>query len=92
MEDYNVIPKYYLSFSFSRFIINNREVMHTVVFFSQIKSKVGNILVKSVGLCMDLNIDGVTIESRSHTHPHTPKPLTFQHRLYPCPHTKIGTG
>ena len=30
------------------------------------KSKVGNILGKAAGLCITLNIDGVTIVSRSH--------------------------
>ena len=36
---------------------------------SHLKSKVGNILVKSVALCINLNIDGTLITSRSHTHP-----------------------
>jgi hypothetical protein len=38
-------------------------------FDSQIKSKVGNILTKSVALCINLNIDGVPTASRSHTTP-----------------------
>ena len=38
-------------------------------FSSQLKSKVGNVLVKSPGLRHDLNIDGTHIVSKSHTHP-----------------------
>jgi hypothetical protein len=38
-------------------------------FSSQIKSKVGNILVKAAVLCINLNIDGAPIASRSYTHP-----------------------
>jgi hypothetical protein len=37
-------------------------------FYSQLKSKVGNILVKTAVLCINLNIDDVSIVSRSHTH------------------------
>ena len=37
--------------------------------FTQVKSKVGNILAKISGLRINLNIDGVPIVSRSHTHP-----------------------
>ncbi len=40
-----------------------------MVFSSQLKSKVGNILTKSVALWMTLNIDGGPVSSRSHTHP-----------------------
>ena len=36
---------------------------------SQLKSKVGNILAKTAALRINLNIDGATIASRSHTHP-----------------------
>ncbi len=38
-------------------------------FSSQLKSKVGNVLVKSPGLRHVLNIDGTHIASKSHTHP-----------------------
>jgi hypothetical protein len=38
-------------------------------FSSQLKSKVGNILVKAAALSITLNIDGSPITSRSHTHP-----------------------
>ncbi len=39
------------------------------MFYSQFKSKVGNILDKTTVLRINLNIDGVPISSRSHTHP-----------------------
>ena len=38
-------------------------------FSSQLKSKVGHILAKAAALRFNLNIDGVPIVSRSHTHP-----------------------
>ncbi len=38
-------------------------------FSSQVKSKIGNILPKSTGLRISLNIGGSPLESRSHTHP-----------------------
>ena len=38
-------------------------------FSSQLKSKVGNILVKATALRIILNIDGAPVASRSHTHP-----------------------
>ena len=40
-----------------------------VVFSSQLKSKVGNILVNTETLRNTLNINGTPIPSRSHTHP-----------------------
>ena len=40
-----------------------------VVFSSPLKSKVDNIVTKSVVLRINLNIDGTPIASRSHTHP-----------------------
>jgi hypothetical protein len=40
-----------------------------VVFSSQLKSEVGNILAKIVSLRITLNIDGTPIASTSHTHP-----------------------
>ena len=54
-----------------------------VAFYSHLKSNVGNILVKSVVLRVNLNIDDDPISSRSHTHPrsHTHKSLDS----YPCP-------
>ena len=63
---------------------------HTV-FSSHIKSKVGNILVKTTVLRINLNIDGSPITSRSHTHPsHSQTPLlltTSQFLGFPVPHT-----
>ncbi len=38
-------------------------------FSSMIKSRVGNILVKDTVLRINLNLDGVTITPKSHTHP-----------------------
>ncbi len=38
-------------------------------FSSQLKSKIGNILTKSVVLRINLNIDVAPVTSRSHTHP-----------------------
>jgi hypothetical protein len=38
-------------------------------FSSHLKSKVGNILVKTAGLRITLNIDGTPVASKSHTHP-----------------------
>ena len=50
-----------------------------VVFSSQLRSKVVNILAKSAGLRITLNVDGAPVASRSHTHPshsQTPRLLT----------------
>jgi len=41
----------------------------TETFYSQLKSKVGDILPKAAALCINLNIDGVPIASRSCTDP-----------------------
>ncbi len=50
---------------------SNRGQFHyrRAAFSSQLKSKVGNILVKASALRITLNIDGTPIASRSHTHP-----------------------
>ena len=48
---------------------DSRLLRLTYLFSLQFKSKVGNILVKSVSLCINLNIDDTPIVSRSHTHP-----------------------
>jgi hypothetical protein len=42
---------------------------HRVTFSSQLKSKIDNIHVKTVTIRIILNIDGVPVMSRSHTHP-----------------------
>ena len=39
------------------------------VFYSQLKSKVSNILTKTTARCIKLNIDVTPISSRSYTHP-----------------------
>ena len=41
-----------------------------MVFSSHLKSRVGNILVKDAALRINLNIDGISVTSRSHTHPY----------------------
>jgi hypothetical protein len=38
-------------------------------FSSQVKSRVGLALAKAASLRITLNLDGVTITSKSHTHP-----------------------
>jgi hypothetical protein len=38
-------------------------------FLEQLKSKVGLVLVKAAALRINLNLDGVPIASKSHTHP-----------------------
>ena len=38
-------------------------------FSSQLKSKVGNILIKDAALLINLNSDGTPMDSRSRTHP-----------------------
>jgi hypothetical protein len=42
---------------------------HRAAFTSQLKAKVGSTLVKAAVLRINLNIDGVPITSRTHTHP-----------------------
>jgi hypothetical protein len=68
---------------------SNFHLLHTV-FSSQIKSKVGHILVKDAVLRINLNIDGTPISSRSHTHPsHNQKSLLLTLSLsigVPVPH------
>jgi hypothetical protein len=41
----------------------------TTIFSSILKSRVGNILPESPGLRINLNLDGTSIASKSHTHP-----------------------
>ncbi len=38
-------------------------------FFSNLKSKTGNLLAKAAALRINLNLDGAPIASKSHTHP-----------------------
>ena len=60
-------------------------------FLSQLKAKVGSTLAKAAALCVNLNIDGAPITSRSHTHPshsHTSRLLTSSLSLgVPVPRT-----
>ena len=54
------------------------------VFLAQLRVKVGNTLVKVAALRVNLNIDGVSITSRTHTHPshsETSRLLTRQFNL-----------
>ena len=44
-------------------------VFWRVAFLAQLRSKVGRTLAKSAVLRVNLNIDGVSITSRTHTHP-----------------------
>jgi hypothetical protein len=50
---------------------SNSELFHYLreTFSSHLKSKIDNILTKTVTLRIVLNIDGVPVVSRSHTHP-----------------------
>ncbi len=40
-----------------------------VAFFTNLKSKIGNLLAKTAVLRINLNLDGDPITSKSHTHP-----------------------
>jgi hypothetical protein len=40
-----------------------------VAYSAQLKSKCGNLLDKTTALCINLNLDGAPITSKSHTHP-----------------------
>ena len=42
---------------------------HRAAFSSILKSRVGNILAKTESLRINLNLDGASITSKSHTHP-----------------------
>ncbi len=54
---------------------------HHVTFFSQLRVKVGNTLTKDVVLCVNLNLDGVSITSRTHTHPSHSQTSRLLHKL-----------
>ena len=41
----------------------------TGTFFENLKSKIGNLLTNAAALRINLNLDGVPITSKSHTHP-----------------------
>ena len=88
-----LIGKLTVFFSASGVLLVKSNQFHyrRTTFSSQIKSKVGNILSKASALCVNLNIDGATIVSRSHTHPshsQTSHLLTSSVFLgVPVPHT-----
>ena len=50
---------------------SNRGTFHfeRATFLGQLKSKIDSSLAKATDLCVNLNIDGAPITSRSHTHP-----------------------
>ena len=52
-------------------------------------SKVDNILTRIQTLCINLDIDGVSIDSRSHTHPSHSQPLVSY--LLPSPQVFVET-
>ena len=60
-------------------------------FLRQLKSKIGSSLAKAAAMCVNLNIDGAPITSRSHTHPshsQASRLLTSSLSLgVPVPHT-----
>jgi hypothetical protein len=43
--------------------------LHRAAFSSMFKSRVGHIMTKDSVLRVNLNLDGTTIDSSSHTHP-----------------------
>ncbi len=58
---------------------DSSEHFRHAAYFSSLKSKSGNILVKTAALRINLNLDGATIGSKSHTdpsHPETSRLLT----------------
>jgi hypothetical protein len=42
---------------------------HRAAFLSHLQRKVGLALVKATALCININLDGTPIASKSHTHP-----------------------
>jgi hypothetical protein len=58
-------------------------------FYSQLKSKVGNVLAKATAQRINLNIDGASIASRAHAHPSHSQtlspPIHFPLLRYPLP-------
>jgi hypothetical protein len=64
---------FYITVAFASSIHNKQQCFpwcSTCAAFSPIlKAKCGNILVKAAALRINLNLDGATITSKSHTHP-----------------------
>jgi hypothetical protein len=50
---------------------NTTRTSSAVFYYSQLKSKVKNILDQATALRINLTTDDVPIASRAHTHPHT---------------------
>ena len=72
---------------------SNRGTFHfkREVFLGQLKAKIGSSLAKDTALCVNLNIDGTPITSRSDTHPsHSQVSLLLTSSLslgFPVPRT-----
>ena len=49
--------------------MKNQFRFRRAAFYSRLKSKFGNIIVKATSLRITLNIDGAPIASRAHTYP-----------------------
>ncbi len=69
---YRLIGKLTAFLQLQEFCLNNQIVDSSTTvtrFSSMIKSRVGNILAKAASLRINLNLDGSSIASKSHTHP-----------------------
>jgi hypothetical protein len=68
---YKLIGKLIFAVSGVHLVYSNTGLFHNrrAAFSSQLKSKIGNILAKTVALQIILNIDNVPVSSRTHTHP-----------------------
>ncbi len=62
---------HFFASSGAQVVQSNRDQFHYLraVFSSQLKTKVGSTLPKAAALCVNLNLDGAPITSRTHTHP-----------------------
>ncbi len=55
---------------------------HRAAFFSNLKSKNGNLLAKAAAFRINLNLDGTPIASKSHTHPSHSQNLSFVNLVF----------
>ncbi len=71
LDSYRLIEKLSFPSSGVQLPEPNRGLLHFrhTVFSDTLKSKVGSTLTKTVSLRVNLNVDGVTITSKTHTHP-----------------------
>ncbi len=69
LQTYRETDRFFAAWGVQLAQSNNMYHYRRVVFSSQLKSKVGQILAKAAALRINLNIDGAPIASRSHTHP-----------------------